>query len=135
MKDDDRTIVLDAARRIDAAAQQLGVAYRDMSESLALLGRKAYSENGRNAAEDFASACGQSRVEEEVAGVLLTVGLRDVLSAPIVRNAIPVADFYPRWKARIATLPESSSRSRPSGASRAHTIAHPTLVHPKAPPR
>jgi hypothetical protein len=116
MKEEDRTIVLDAAQRIDAAAHQLGAAYRELSEGLARAGRAAYHERGKNAAEDFSAVVGQGRVTEEVAGLLVAVGMADVLKVQLARSVVGVDDFYPRWKARIDALPEHSSRSHPVGA-------------------
>jgi hypothetical protein len=115
MKDNERTIVLDAAKRVDAAAQKLGAAYRDLTAGIAEALRASFHAGGKEAADDLNAVVGNGRLAEEVAGLLVAVGLNDVIQAPRARGVTPVADFYPRWKERIDRVPESPSRSRSTG--------------------
>lgn len=111
MKDNERTAVLDAARRLDAAAQKIGAAYRDLTAGLAEAHRATFHENGKEAVDDLTATIGNNRLEDEVAGLLVSVGLKDVMQVPRIRGVTPLADFYPRWKQRIEGLPTTSGRS------------------------
>lgn len=105
--------LLDAATRIQAAADDLAAAYRDLTRTLGEYRRAAWQQAGEAGASDVNAIAAPERVAAEVVGVLVAAGLEEVLEQH-AGTPTPVRDFTQRWGDRLAREQLASKRRPPS---------------------
>lgn len=77
------------AERIEAAAQELGQAYRETMSLLDRHAAAAFKRAGEPGASDVRARWGVGRVTDEIAATLLGYGLEPVLSRSVTNRGVP----------------------------------------------
>lgn len=92
-----------AARDIETAAPAFCSAVINFSRGVAEKHSEAFRQGGPAGADDVNAVASGQRIAQEVLGVLLAGGLRDLLAtAGCATSLPPVSDFATRWERRIA---------------------------------
>lgn len=99
-----------AAARVETLAMQLGIAYRQMTNSMGIIRQTVFLQSGAAGVTHIDALISPDRLRREFAGALVAAGLRDVLAETV--DTPPVNDFANRWMTRIDQGQHKTPRRR-----------------------